>query len=103
MVLLSRACGDLVKSLWRSRRALVGEVGGVLDVQELGNGPQRLTLPPGELLALSAIVAERREPARAASEWQQLVQSQPRSPWVAHAKTRVEALSRGRATKGAVE
>jgi hypothetical protein len=78
------------------------EVGGALDVQELANGAHRLALPPGELLALSAIVVERRDPSRAASEWQQLVDAQPSSPWVAHAKARIAALSRGRA-KGPAE
>jgi len=53
----------------------------------------RLVLPPGELCALRAIAAERTDPERALEEWRASVAQGPAGPWVAHARSKIAALS----------
>jgi hypothetical protein len=53
----------------------------------------RVVLPSGELSALRAIAAERTEPERALEEWRASIAQAPAGPWVAHARSKVAALS----------
>ncbi|HMI90790.1 MAG TPA: hypothetical protein VK509_05470 [Polyangiales bacterium] len=73
------------------------EVGSGFDPGALAKSAHAPELPPGELLALSAMISGRRDPGRAQAEWSQFVASQPSSPWLAHARAKLAALSRGRA------
>ena len=72
------------------------EVRGAFDVAALARGVHAPHLPPGELLALSAIVVGRKEPGRAAAEWRELAAKHAASPWVAHARAKAGALAHGR-------
>jgi tetratricopeptide (TPR) repeat protein len=80
----------------KEAEGVLREVQGALDARELARTAQAPQLPPGELLALSAIAAERHEPTRAAAEWSELAEKHPDSPWAAHARAKSSALGRGR-------
>lgn len=80
----------------KEAEGVLRELRGALDVQALARTVHAPRLPPGELLAFSAIVGERYEPARAASEWSELADTHPTSPWAAHARAKASALGRAR-------
>lgn len=80
----------------KEAEGVLRELRGAFDVQQLAESGHALHLPPGELLALSAMVAERPGSVRTANEWSELADKHPNSPWAAHARAKAGAPQRAR-------
>jgi tetratricopeptide (TPR) repeat protein len=79
----------------KEAEGVLRELRGTFDVQAFVKSGHAPHLPPGELIALSAIVGERPGSARTVSEWSELADKHPKSPWAAHARAKAGAPQRG--------